>query len=125
MQIIPRLRFPRFSLRTLFVVVTMFAALAGWLCNEWRIVQHRKAILEEIHAHYGVPCTEEPPQPYSAIRRLFGDEPFVEIALVPGTNDDLLARVQTAFPEAEAYIAKDVGPFGPYLRSWSRSKQRP
>jgi hypothetical protein len=46
----PRRRWLRFSLRTLFVLVTVIACWLGWQVH---VVQHRKAILKQIEADGG------------------------------------------------------------------------
>ncbi len=95
----PRLRF---SLRTLFVLVTICGALAGYVGWQWRIVQERNATL----SLYGIdvdrcvyPSTHQPSVPW--IRRLVDDEGFSQIGIA---DPEALERVRQVFPEAKIRI---------------------
>lgn len=114
----PRRRWFRFSLRTMFVVVTVFAVFLAWPVGEWRFVQHRKVVLHEVRSSFGSYMGTWPGKPsrHAGIGRLFGDVSVDEIALIPDTTEAQLARVRAAFPEADVYIATDAGFFGAYGR---------
>lgn len=115
----PRRRWFRFSLRTMFVLVTLVAATIGWLGREWRIVQVRKAILREIERLEPAaidPSVEQQesrnsdplydPRQWdsirvSTIRRLLGDESVIELLLPRASDRLLIERTENAFPEAD------------------------
>ena len=116
----PKRRWFRFSLRTLFVVVTVLCLWLGWNVHQ---VQQRKEWLEYIQANGAAIWSEEPPRRttrsknYPAdhlplIRRLLGAHPIGTIQLSHGrfTEDDL-ARVTGLFPEADVSIAPNMGGF--------------
>ena len=114
MTINSRLRWFRFSLRTLLVVMT---ALCCWLGWESSVVRGRKAVLREIKNNpaynvttasqysarfgYGPPIGKVATIPF--IRRWLGDEPVQDILVVEhfqGYSEEQLARLKRAFPEA-------------------------
>jgi hypothetical protein len=103
-------RWPRFSLRTIFVVLTLVATWLGW---NLQIVRERQRIRTWVEEQDGEFADEGPfgekSEP-TLIRRLLGDKVahtiWVELGtLSPGELDEL----QRAFPEAE-------------LVNWPRSK---
>jgi hypothetical protein len=95
------------------LAVAIFALILGWAERERRIVQHRKDILKDLAGHAAI-GNIYPPMPCPAIRRLFGDESVPEIALLRDTfTESQLAAVRDAFPEADVWIADEIGPFGP------------
>ena len=96
-------RFFRFSLRTLFVAVTVLCLYFGW---QWRIVHERKVartLLEspEHDAFYVDYLPDKPHIPW--IRRLLGDSPIISIGVRNERDKDI---AQTLFPEAEVHFAK-------------------
>ena len=133
----PRRRWFRFafSLRTMFVVVTIFGVWLGW---NLKIVLERKAVLREL-ADLDL---EVPPvaldslieiSPFLArllprldvgfARRLFGDEPYYEIFLPEEMPPQLIERVERAFPETRLSINDPTAPKGYAFRdSLYRSK---
>jgi hypothetical protein len=108
----PRHRF-QFRLRTLLIVVTIAAAGCAYLGHEWRIVQHRKALLKTTDCLWepwsaemrnpgglGLRVPSEPPSiPF--VRRLLGDEPIFFFGQFSNTSKDEVEELHAAFPEAE------------------------
>lgn len=104
-------RWFRFSLRTLFVLVTVVACWLGW---NLRIVRERKAVLAELveaqkhysyktTAHY-VPAADDDLETggdmrISLVRRLMGDVAYREIYLPENTPPELLERAEYAIAE--------------------------
>lgn len=114
----PRRSWLRFSLRTLFVLVT---APCCWLAWESRIVQQRRSLLQELKSkpafqlmtaktfqeitQFNPPGAPTPPVAKVPLtRRLLGDEAIQRVIYArfyQGYSDDDLARIQKIFPEAE------------------------
>lgn len=100
MPALPRRRWFRYSLRTMLVVVTVFAVWLGW---ELKFVRERKAFLdwtiEERHiirfTHFDGPA---PAVPFW--RRWLGDAPVQSVMLPHGSSEADLIRAQSLFPEA-------------------------
>lgn len=104
-----------FSLRALFVVVTLIACCFGYVVWQMQIVQERKeirtilALLHGSEFYYLCLETEEsqgikfpadvPPLRISRIRRLLGDETCISVG-IPRCDPALIERTETAFPEA-------------------------
>src|SRR4249919_3316018 len=96
MTALPKRRWFRFSLRTMFVVVTIFGVWLGWQLN---IVRERKAILVEMEQthrvvyqgveskaasyQYQAPLSEEDVKHIriSPLRRLLGDETCYQLII--------------------------------------------
>ena len=121
-------RWLRFSLRTLFVVVTLLAVGIGWLTS---IVQARRAIRAELERHAG-PSFDPykaiiweqgsisefsgrtwTPNPIPWYRRLLGDEPVGTLGLPIDATEEDRRRIQAAFPEAI------LSTLGDPKRAWS------
>lgn len=120
-------RWFRFSLRTLFVVVTIFGV---WLGCNLRIVRERKAVISELKQgtsefdrcatplepllrlleHGGtrdprvIGIDIYPGSTVSTIRRYFGDEPYAELIMRHTLDAKLIERAEYAFPEAVLYV---------------------
>ena len=47
----PRRRFLRFSLRTLFVVLTVVGVCGGWIASEYHSVRQRREAVEALLKH--------------------------------------------------------------------------
>ena len=109
----PKRRWFSFSLRTMFVVVTVFGVWLGW---QLKIVRDRKALLAEIsHEQHTLEEMEADPSgnggsnahwaadfPFARIplyRRLLGDKSYPHLVL-EATSPQLLERIENAFPEA-------------------------
>ena len=99
---------PRFSLRTLLVVVTAVCVWLGWQAS---IVYQRKAMKAEIEARggrcYGAGesfglenyFVGNPEKPYHGafVRRWMGDEEYF-VELPPDADSELMKRARYAFP---------------------------
>lgn len=111
----PPRRWFRFSLRTMFIVVT---ALCCWLAWECRVVRQRQALLREIRGNFIFQVTTADartvhlppgaPAPPAAriplLRKWLGDEAIQEISYARGFSDPSqadLARIARIFPEAK------------------------
>jgi len=82
----PKRRWYQYSLRTLFVVMTMVACFCSWYAYEMNEAAKRRAAIEEIKTIGGMvfyydadiypvmPAGGEPPDWYSLLRQLHGDE---------------------------------------------------
>jgi hypothetical protein len=114
----PNRRWFRYSLRTLFIVVTIFGIWFGW---NLKTVRERKAVLVALRAACGssldfkcdslesierdYPTSDLRRYSYaraSAVRRILGDESFCHVELPQSLflNRRLVERVENAFPEA-------------------------
>lgn len=101
-------RWLRFSLRTLFVVLTVAACCLGWIVNQLIWLNARRAAIAEIrhpgdwykYADSELPETRSPWQ-----IRLMGGGAIVKI-IAPNRTESELKRLRGLFPEAEV---TDVG----------------
>ena len=122
----PKRRWFRFSLRTLFVVVTLAAIPLGWLTWQLHIVRERKAIHAELQREglkeftnylslnraVAAQWKESINKRFayvriSRVRRLLGDEPILMIYVPDTIEPQLLTRIEHAFPEAQILVGKD------------------
>jgi hypothetical protein len=107
----------RFSLRTLFVVLTVAGGVIGWISWQWNIVHHRRAMRAMLEANGAtffvaniawrrpsskIETIQSVDRAYkiSSIRRWFGDE-FVDMIAF---NRKLTAQERLAikaFPESD------------------------
>jgi hypothetical protein len=93
----------QFSLRTLFVVVTVAAVACAWLGHEYHVVQERKAMRAWIEKNGGI-CTidtallESTAEEPSLIRRWLGDQRVDEVLFIPPAADAVVERAKAAFP---------------------------
>ena len=95
----PKRRWLQFSLRTLFIVVTVFCV---WLAITAKRAREQRQAVEAIRAVHGAIAFQhqldrtEPPGP-EWLRQLIGDEYFFRVAVVqlqgPGVNDASLAAI--------------------------------
>ncbi len=110
----PKRRWPRFTLRTLFVVVTVIGVAAGWLAFNLRQVHNREAILARLgrKVTHGV-SAELIPGPSSRSMpftwRLLGAKPMAVILFNhEGMTETECHEVEQAFPEAEVRRADSI-----------------
>ena len=105
----PRRRWFRFSLRTLFVVVTVFCDWTrGWFVYQLNWIWHRHAFLNESYTRSPEGWLEgsllpdfDPPEKTPWTLRLFGEEPISYICIIPYKGPEYVARCKELFPEAE------------------------
>jgi hypothetical protein len=101
----PRRRWS-FSLRTLFVVVTVFGLLGGYIANQFGLVQERRVMLDsftatggrcgrEYAAGHGIESSRVP-----FVRKLLGDEEIRAFWFPEGTDQQTRDRFTRTFPEA-------------------------
>jgi hypothetical protein len=116
----PRLRF---SLRTLFVLVTTLAVGLGWLNREWQLVQERKAMIDgrEIipkrteGRFHGFPREKlaidfsEDAKYLTFLRRWMGDSDYSSVRIVNEFTETERRRIERVFPRAKISIVRLVG----------------
>ena len=118
----PKRRWFSFSLRTMFVVVTIFGVWLGW---QLKIVRERKAVLAEIKRteksqfdddYIGLESEFDPDDRVdlesariSFGRRLLGDESCLFLALPKSLDPQWIERAEAAFPEAEIWMSWPEG----------------
>lgn len=97
-------RWFKFSLRSLFLFVTVFGIWLGWQPHivrerhNWiRIIRERGGNCTVYEDRYAPAIT---PMEMPWCRRLLGDRPMVYIMLYPDCPAEDRARVEAAFPEA-------------------------
>lgn len=122
MQTQPGRRWFRFSLRTMFVIVTVFACWIGWQTS---IVRERKAALREARTTLQINVTtvadwmkfgpgirpqSSRPSQVSFVRRWLGDEAIHSISIMEHMDgsDAAASRFKKVFPEAEVYTVPAV-----------------
>jgi hypothetical protein len=101
----PERRWFRFSLRTLFVVVSLICGAGAWTQYPLHWIREREAVLARDDVAVPVACFltlnvwDSPPWPLN----WFGAEAagFPAFYLPAGTTDDELARIQRLFPETD------------------------
>jgi hypothetical protein len=86
----------RFSLRTLLGMVTVVLLWIGYYVN-WK--HERREALELPHTPWRRSPSADVKLPIGL--RITGEQPREGIDLPPGASDELLARFQSLFPEAE------------------------
>ena len=112
----PRRSWFSFSLRTMFVVMTV---LCCWLAWESNVVRQRKIVLKDLSTKPGIEVTTaaawkerigrslsplEPPAQISLVRRSLGDEAIQEIGYIADFDEPSpaeLGRLARIFPEAK------------------------
>jgi hypothetical protein len=99
----PKRRWFRYSLRTLFVVVTV-AAVFGWLGWNLKKVRERENVFASLRSRgvmFGTVASDSPQKELPLVWRLFGVKGIglVEVPAGAFTEDDLY-RLTTLFPEA-------------------------
>jgi hypothetical protein len=98
---------PRFSLRTLLVVVTIFCCFLGWLDWKRRIVAERWASFYSIGkdgqtiVNWNIVDED---QSMSFPRELMGDMRFKSIQVRHDSEEGAIERIRQAFPEAKVYM---------------------
>ena len=119
----PHRRWFAFSLRTMFVVVTIFGAYLSW---QMQIVRERKAVIAEIHRLGGdrdrywyagleswqadpvksklLGSTNFEPLRISRVRRMLGDETCLTMHLPPKLDPQWIERAERAYPEPMLFI---------------------
>lgn len=113
----PRRRWflPRFSLRTMFVVVTVFSLWLGW---QAKIVRDRREMISDLQRQ-GIPFFSRTPffKPKIPIwRRWLGDQPIGAAGMrIDRLSSSKLAEFKRLFPEAELW------PDMPYVKFYIRS----
>jgi hypothetical protein len=101
MSEIPKRRWFRFRLSTLFVLTALFAPFLGWQAN---IVRERKLVLG-IARERGAAIAVLEDIPMGLLRDLMGDQRIYSISVYDYTEEEF-TRLQSAFPEA--LISRDV-----------------
>ncbi len=99
------IRRPRFSLRTLFILMAVSAALMAWFMHDSRLMQERREYIRAAGALNGHPRTMQGIKQRWVRTRLrwwlFNDSLVDEIWLYPGTySEDDLAYIRKLYPEA-------------------------
>ena len=97
----------QFSLRTLFIVVTILAIPCWYVGAQYRFVHARKQFLQYTNTSS---LTEEGSTltiPW--IRKLLGDQSYDSIVTYEILSDEELERIQALFPESEIYRYKRIG----------------
>lgn len=101
-----------FSLRTLFVVMTVLGVLGGWLGYELNWIRQRDGVVRaQVSWEPGLP--DSPPAPWSL--RLLGENGvgtvFYDGRLPPREQTAEITRLRNLFPES--HVAEAPKSFGP------------
>ena len=97
---------PRFqySLRTLFIVVTMLAIPCGWLGWQFEIIRERERLMR----FYSTCSASTDFGRIPVYRHWLGDREYVLIGLHDDTSDVALGLFQSRFPEAVVVRLSDL-----------------
>ena len=109
-----RLRFPRYSLRTLFVVVTTAAIPAAWAGYNWNWIRQRNEIRREWNASQRAGSFPTPYPPAPSTLGLFGEKGYGTVGKTSPaapTEDDIarMNRIHGLFPEAIVFWKEEYG----------------
>jgi hypothetical protein len=109
----PNRRWFRYSLRTLFIVVTLFACWLGWNLNKVR--QREQVLRQKNITSAGMDWAtkqprQTPPQHFPFSWRLLGEQPLHILGVHGGLSPDELKRLQALFPEAEIHVYARTSP---------------
>ena len=102
----PHRRWPQFTSRTLFIVVTAIAFWLGWQLHDVRL---RRATIFEIWnnsvtVNGGTEAWVLPGEPAPLVRGWLGDLSYPEIGLPRGADESEGRRIQRMFPESKVYL---------------------
>ena len=94
----------KYSLRTLFALLTLFAALVGWLTWNLRQVNEREKLLRSVAARgamFGSVTSSRPPRPLPMVWSLLGAT-AVDLIEVPDgiCSEGEFRHLRNLFPEA-------------------------
>jgi hypothetical protein len=95
---------PRFTLRTLFVIVTLLAIACAWIGHQLSVVRERAYTALDAHRSFNGRRWEvrfgEVAEPAKApwYRRILGDKDYGLIFLSDDCSDELTHRVMRVFP---------------------------
>jgi hypothetical protein len=92
-------RWFQFSLRTLFVVVTLMAVVCGYIAQQYKIVGEREEMWNHLTCSYEGYEREINGLPW--LRRQFGDRDWRAIWVPEATREEQ-ERIKSLFPEAVA-----------------------
>jgi hypothetical protein len=98
---------PRFTLRTVFVLVAIFAAVFGWIGWNLKIVNERKQLVMDIadqwghdpnwnESQIGFVCRDNP-EDITWIRHVLGDANFGALSLPADTPTEFIERAKKVF----------------------------
>jgi hypothetical protein len=106
-----RRRWFRFSLRTLFVVVTVVGAVSAYIVHERRLVQQRARMVDSLlspldfggpyDAEYGISVCDLTRDGVPFFRKALGDFRAIHLYLPRGAGQRVAQEYAEAFPEAE------------------------
>ncbi len=105
----PRRRWLRFSLRTLFVLVTVWGVALGCLAWQMSIIYQRKSALENLpdgsyfvcYSEFGPGHAQPTLSAAARVRRFLGDDP-VEFFWIPSAQyENVVGSLKVLFPEAD------------------------
>ena len=94
-------RWFRFSLRTLFVLVTAFCVWLGW---QLHLVRQRNMLVKLVDENYGYAGREIDSEPAGWRTSLLGDSDANVFAISPQTPQQVQDQIASDFPEASIEI---------------------
>jgi hypothetical protein len=118
------MKVPRFQfrLRTLMIVVTLFAVTCSYVGRQVRTAMDRHLAVETHEMKEGAPVSNGPDDPIRCVGprpfapwplRWFGEEGYGMIILDLGTPTEESARMIKLFPESSVYIRGEDKPWKP------------
>jgi hypothetical protein len=112
----PRRRWFSFSLRTLFVLVTLAALVVGWVAWSLNWIRQRREFVHRFELDTGI-LTVDPVPSAPGLLWLFGEK-GVQHILLPHESE--YAEAQRLFPEAQIIGVPEWARKGKYMRRTDR-----